>query len=188
MLAELNDRFDYIILPKAEDPGELSFVGKLLEAIGSRSRIIALIESARGIASASDLSAASPKLAALMFGAADYAADLGKSVATYRPDFARAVIVNAAAAGGVAALDSPWFDVSDAEGLASESASAMALGFHAKAAIHPAQIEVINRAFAVSEVDRALAQRYLAASVDGVALVDGKMVDVAMLNWARRIV
>ncbi|KFG90891.1 Citrate lyase [Sphingobium herbicidovorans NBRC 16415] len=187
MLVELGDRLDYLIVPKAEEAAELALIGKMLAPTIDHPSIIALIESGRGVAMASQLAVASPQMAALMFGAADYAADLGKSVARYRPDFARTTIVNAAAAGGIAALDSPWFDTKDASGLAEECAASMALGFHAKAAIHPSQIDEINRAFSVSDADRDLARRYIAASVEGVALVDGKMVDVAMLNWARRI-
>lgn len=187
-LAELPHGPDFVVVPKAEAGAELALIGRILDGCGSCARIVALVETARGVAVAADLAAASPRLAALMFGAADYAGDLGKSVVTYRPDFARAMIVNAAAAGGLAALDSPWFDMADQEGLSCECRAAAELGFHAKAAIHPSQIAAIDQAFAVSEGDRELARRYIEAGVDGVGLVDGMMVDVAMLNWARRIV
>ncbi|WP_150292516.1 aldolase/citrate lyase family protein [Sphingobium estronivorans] len=185
---EISAAPDYIVMPKAEAGAEIALLGRLLDECRSPSRIVALVETARGIAGLKEISEASPRLAALMFGAADYAADLGMRVSALRSDFARAALVNAAAAGGLAALDSPFFDVGDEAGLARECAASAALGFHAKAAIHPSQLAAIGHAFDVNDEDRNLARQYLNASIDGVGMIDGKMVDVAMLNWARRIV
>jgi len=181
-------RADYVILPKAECPQELALLGRVLANGGSPAKVLALVESARGVARAVELADSTPAMAALMFGAADYVGDLGRQVENFRPDFARATIVNAAASGGIAALDSPWFNVVDSEGLARDCRAAIDLGFHAKAAIHPAQVEAIAAVFAPSEEDLATARRYIAANVSGVRLIDGKMVDVAMLTWAKRIV
>lgn len=187
-LAGTSAASDYIVVPKAESGAEIALLSRLLDECNSPSRIVALVETAQGIAGLNEISGASPRLAALMFGAADYAADLGMKVSVLRPDFARAALVNAAAVNGLAALDSPFFDVGDEAGLARECAASTSLGFHAKAAIHPSQLAAIAHAFEVSEEDRNLARQYLDASIDGVGMVDGKMVDVAMLNWARRIV
>ena len=178
---------DFILVPKAEDVSELALVAHVLAESGSSSRLVALVESARGIARAADIAERTPRLAALMFGAADYAADLGQQVGEFRPDHARAALVNAAAAGGLAAIDSPYFAIQDADGLGIECGNSRAAGFHGKAAIHPGQIGTINQAFAPSEAQRALARRILDVASDGVGTLDGKMIDVAMVRWARRV-
>ncbi len=178
---------DYVLMPKAEEPAELALAARVLEEAGSAARLTALVESALGVARAPDLARASPRLAGLIFGAADYAADLGQKVGVFQPDFARATVVNAAATAGIAAIDSPFFAIDDPALLAIECQAARALGFHGKAAIHPSQLDAIGAAFSPTAEERALARSILAAAPDGVGVLDGKMIDVAMVRWARRI-
>lgn len=178
---------DYVLVPKTEVSAELALAAHVVEDAGSGTRLVALIESARGVARATDIAERVPRLAALMFGAADYAADLGQEVGSFRPDHARAVLVNAAAAGGIVAIDSPFFAIDKPETLAADCANARALGFHGKAAIHPAQLETIGNVFSPSPEERARARRILEAAPDGVGVLDGKMIDIAMVRWARRI-
>ena len=73
------------------------------------------------------------------------------------------------------------------DALAEECGMVRAMGFAGKAAIHPAQIAAINAAFEPTCDERMLAQRILAAAPDGVGVLDGKMIDIAMVRWARRI-
>lgn len=178
---------DYVLVPKAEEPAELALAARVLEEAGSAARLTALVESALGVVRAAELARATPRLAGLVFGAADYAADLGQKVGVFRPDFARATVVNAAASAGIAAIDSPFFAIDEPEQLAIECQAARAIGFHGKAAIHPAQLEAIGAAFSPTAGERALARRILAAAPDGVGVLDGKMIDIAMVRWARRI-
>lgn len=186
-LARLESGPDYIIVPKAEEPAELALAARVLLDAGSGAQLAALVESARGVARAAEIAERTPRLAALLFGAADYAADLGQQVDAFRPDFARAAVVNAAAAGGIVAIDSPFFAIDQAAALEAECVGARALGFHGKAAIHPTQLAAINAAFSATEDERALARRILEEAPKGVGVVDGKMVDLAMLRWAQRI-
>jgi len=186
-IARLPTGPDYVLVPKAEEPAELALAARVLQDAGSPARLVALVESARGIARAAELAERTPRLALLMFGAADYAADLGRQVGAFQPDFARAALVNAAAAGGVAAMDSPFFAIDRPDELAAECHKSRALGFDAKAAIHPAQLEAIGAAFSPTAAERELARRILDAAPDGVGVLDGKMIDVAMVRWARRI-
>ena len=123
-----------------------------------------------------------------MFGAADYAADLGQQVGVYRPGYARGVLVNAAASGGIVAIDSPFFAVDRPDELRDEAGHGRAMGFHGMAAIHPAQVDIINDVYQPSEQERAQAARILEAAPEGVGVLDGKMVDIAMVRWARRII
>lgn len=186
-LAQLKSGPDLVLVPKAEEPAELALAARVLEDAGSAARLAALVESARGVARAAEVAAATPRLAALMFGAADYAADMGQQVGAFQPEFARASLVNAAAAGGIAAIDSPFFAIDKPDELAAECRRSRGLGFYGKAAIHPAQLEAINEVFAPSQAERDLARRILEAAPDGVGVLDGKMIDVAMVRWARRI-
>jgi citrate lyase beta subunit len=180
---------DAVMLPKVESAEPLLAADARLAKAGSGAALIALIESARGVGRIEDLVDAAPdRLGALMFGAADYAADLGLQVGGRRADFARDRIVNAAAMRGLAAIDSPFFDIADAAALMADCAAAKAIGFTGKAAIHPSQIGPIGDAFTPSEADRSFAERVLAAGADGAAaLLDGKMIDEAIVRWARRV-
>jgi (S)-citramalyl-CoA lyase len=181
---------DAFMLPKVEAAAPLVEADAQLGSAGSSATLIALVESARGVGRIEDVVDGAPeRLSALMFGAADYAADLGLKVGGRRADFARDRIVNAAAMRGVASIDSPFFDVADSAALAADCEAAREMGFSGKAAIHPSQIGPINAAFTPSEADRAFAGRVLAAGADGAAaLLDGKMIDEAIVRWARRIV
>ncbi|MEZ5916749.1 MAG: aldolase/citrate lyase family protein [Parvularculaceae bacterium] len=176
-----------IMAPKAETTAQIAEVSSALDSGVAEAGVIALVETARGVAQVETIADAGGRLCGLMFGAADYAADLGVEAAALNADYARARIVNAAAAAGVTAIDAPFFDIRDIQGLQQDCRHARGLGFGAKAAIHPSQVQTIVETFAPSatEIDRA--RRILNSLQDGVAVVDGKMIDEAMARWAKRI-
>ena len=121
---------DFLVPPKTETAGHLQILDRLLAAAGRDTRLIGLIESAHGLAA---IAAATPRLAGLMLGAADMAADLG-SATTWAPlAFARGRLIAACALAGVTPIDAPFFDLRDEAGLNQEVAAAVALGFAAKA-------------------------------------------------------
>jgi (S)-citramalyl-CoA lyase len=125
--------------------------------------------------------------AALLFGAADMAADLGAKTAWETLLFVRSRIVQVAASAGVIVVDSPFFDIRDLEGLKGETKAAQDLGFHGKAAIHPKQVSTINEVFAPSAEEVAKARQILAANQQGVGSVDHQMVDEAVARKARLV-
>lgn len=177
---------DYVVVPKVESADELGLIDAWMASRGSPARLVALIESAGGLAGADAIARATPRLAALMLGAADLAADLG-AVAAWEPLLlGRATVVRAAALGGLLAIDAPCFVLRDAETLAAEVGAAVALGFGAKAAIHPAQIASIHAALTPSAAAVAEARRILAESQKGVGVLAGMMIDEAMARRARR--
>lgn len=177
----------YIVLPKTESAGHLQILDRLLTAAGRAARLIALIESARGLAGLDAIASATPRLAGLMLGAADLAADLG-AAPTWPPlAHARARLVQACALAGIMPIDSPFFDLRDGDGLAGEVMAAAAFGFVAKAAIHPGQIQTINAAFTPTDAEIAHARAVLAANQGGIGVVDGRMVDEAVARRARRV-
>lgn len=180
-LLPMTPRPAFLLVPKVEDAAAISSL--VDQAAGLR--IIALIETAKGVLKIGDIAAVAG-LGGLMFGAADYAADLGGPGGDHPHAYARAAIGNAAAAYGMIAIDSPAFAVDDENGLIHDCQTARAMGFHAKAVIHPRQIAPVNAAFDWSDEDRVQAARIL-ASLDGVGVLDGRMIDEAMARWARRV-
>jgi (S)-citramalyl-CoA lyase len=178
---------DFLVLPKTETAGHLQVLDRLLTAAGKDTRLIGLIESARGLAAVETIATATPRLFGLMLGAADMAADLGAAT-TWEPlAFARGRLIAACALTGATPIDAPFFDLRDEAGLKQEAAAAVALGFRAKAAIHPAQIGAINAALTPSAGSVEKARAILAENTKGVGTVDGQMIDEAVARKARRI-
>src|SRR5271168_4806765 len=141
---------DYIILPKCDSAAFVRMVRSLLDQVQKKAEIIALIESASGVEALPDIVKSDVRPAALLFGAADMAADLGSKTAWETLFFVRSRIVQVAALAGVAVVDSPFFDIGDIDGLKRETDAAQDLGFHGKCAIHPKQISTINEVFTPS--------------------------------------
>ena len=176
---------DYIILPKCDSPAFIRMVRTLLDQATKDTEIIALIESAKAVEALPDIVGSEVRPVALMFGAADMEADLGAKTGWEPLLFVRSRIVQVAASAGIVAVDSPFFDIADLEGLKKETTAARDLGFHGKAAIHPRQISVINDVFAPSDDEVAKARQILAVNQQGVGSVDHQMVDEAIARKAR---
>lgn len=194
-----------VVLPKCEGPLDVAALTSLLDAhearaggAAGRTAIVAIVtETARGLQCLPDFRDPLPRLAGLMWGAEDLSADLGGTtnrdpasgdyLGPYR--HARDGCLIAARAVGVSAIDAVYPDFRDGGGLARETAAHRALGFDAKAAIHPAQLAVIDAAFAPTDADRAWAERVIAAFGQdaGVVQLDGVMLDVPHLRRARQI-
>jgi len=177
---------DFLILPKTDTAAHLQILDELLTAVGRKTRLVALIESVNGLAAIESIAQATPRLAAMMFGAADMAADLGAETAWEPLLHARSRLVAAARSGGVVPLDSPFFDVKDDAGLQQDVSAAVALGFAAKAAIHPAQIAAINQALTPGDEQVTRARAILAENAKGVGTIGGQMIDEAVARKARR--
>jgi (S)-citramalyl-CoA lyase len=178
---------DYIILPKCDSPGFVSMVRSLLDHAAKEAEIIALIESAKGVEALPDIVKSDVRPVALLFGAADMQADLGATTDWEPLLFVRSRIVQIASSAGIAAVDSPFFEIDDLEGLKKETKAAEGLGFHGKAAIHPKQISAINEIFLPSAEEIAKARQILAVNQQGVGSVDHQMVDEAIARKARLI-
>jgi citrate lyase beta subunit len=180
---------DAIMLPKATP--------EAVEAIGSAGpRLIAIIETARGLRLAHE-TAEAPRVAALALGAADLGAELRLEP---RPDglellYARSrLVVDSAAAGLRAPFDVVHLDTRDDEGLEREALLARSLGFGGKLCIHPAQVATVNRVFAPTQEQLAWARAAIAAYEEGLREgrgavgMDGEMIDLPVVERARRIV
>ena len=178
---------DFLVLPKADSPGHLHILDRLLTVRKLETRLVGLIESARGLAAVEATAAATPRLFGLMLGAADMAADLGVAAAWPPLVAERSRLVLACALAGVTPIDTPFFDVHDIDGLARETTDVVAFGFPAKAAIHPGQVGPINKALTPTDKAVEHAKAVLAANTKGVGVVDGQMIDEAVARKARRV-
>jgi (S)-citramalyl-CoA lyase len=178
---------DFLLLPKCASSAVIELVGNLLREAGKKAQILALIESAKAVGALDEIVASDARPAALVFGAADMAADLGADTAWEPLLWARSRIVQAAACAGIAALDSPYFDITDAAVLAQETKASASLGFHGKCAIHPTQVAIINAALSPSDQQIAKAQEILVVNRKGVGTVDHRMVDEAVARKAKLV-
>ena len=182
---------DGVVVPKVASPAELDLVRRRMGDVA----LIASIESARGLLAAPAIANA-PGVVALLFGAEDYALDLGlpaqRAGEAAELTHARASVVVAAVAAGRVAIDGIWPDLSDTAGLREDALRARRLGFVGKSLIHPSQIETINETFSPSPAEIAHARRVVAAFDDatknGKAAValDGQLVDPPIVERARR--
>jgi citrate lyase subunit beta/citryl-CoA lyase len=187
-----------IMLPKAQATSQLEALDRALneaeDAAGVEvgSVLVApLIETPRGVLNAPDL-ARGPRVCAVCLGGEDLSLALGarRTPEGHELDFARAMLVTAASAAEVQAIDTVWTDVRDLEGLRLECRRNRDHGFTGKLAIHPGQLDTIHDAFAPGPEEVALARRIVEAfegSAGGVVTVDGKMIDAPVVERARRI-
>ena len=187
-------RLDAVMLPKVASPARIERVAALCAERGCDPAVFALVETAAGVLSAQAIAAA-VATDALVFGAEDLAADAGATRTDEGTEvlYAREHVVLAAAAAGVDAIDTVYPDFSDIEGLHEEAAFALTLGYDGKMAIHPAQVEPINAAFAPDPDELKWANAVLeardAAEREGSAVfeVDGEMIDAPLIAQAERI-
>lgn len=172
-----------VMLPKAEDGAMLD---TLAAALGPDIPIVALVETARGLAQARAL-AAHPAVSRLAFGSVDFCADLGSAHLRDLLLPARFELVLASRLAGIAPpLDGVTVRIDDEAEAEDDARHAAALGFGGKLAIHPRQVTPIRSGFRPSAAEIAWAERVL-ASGDGAARVDGAMVDEPVRIRARAL-
>jgi citrate lyase subunit beta / citryl-CoA lyase len=171
-----------ILLPKAESSASVSGLVECLPEIP----IVAIIESALGLANARQI-AAIPGVARLAFGSLDFCADIGSAHTRDGLLSARSELVLASRLAGIAPpMDGVTTQIDDPEIARSDALHARELGMTGKLCIHPRQISPVLAAFAPGEEEIAGARRVL-ASGDGATAVDGAMVDEPVRVRARAI-
>jgi citrate lyase subunit beta/citryl-CoA lyase len=191
-------RIATLIVPKVESAAELAAVGRLLDDAGDAARSVglqALVETAAGLLRAGEIAAASPRLESLILGYADLGASLGRAPGAGAPErwlYAQETVLVAARAFGVQAIDGPYLEIRDEDGLALRAGHVRGLGFDGKWAVHPSQIAIINAAFTPSLEELAHAHAVLdaLAGAEGRGAVElgGAMIDEASRKHALEIV
>jgi citrate lyase subunit beta/citryl-CoA lyase len=186
-----------VILPKVERATQVQETDKALaarERPGHPLSLILLLETPAGVLRVSELvDCGVRRVAAFAFGAEDYRAGLGVDVLDPAvADFARATIVNAAAAARLPAIDAPYLQVDNLDQLRVAARRARALGFQSKFAIHPSHVSVIHQELDAGN-DRAWAERVMqvyeraVGEGKGAVALDGRMIDEATVKRAREI-
>jgi citrate lyase beta subunit len=193
---------DGIVLPKVTKADELHVISAKLQLVERAQDLeknsivlIVQIEGAMGLINLKEIAGADLRLDALIFGAEDYANDVG-AIRTPEGEevlYARSAVVAHAAAFGLQAIDMLWVDFKDRVGLERLAAQGAHLGYSGMQIIHPDQIEPVQRTFTPSEKDVAAARRVVEAYEQhakegrGAFALDGKMVDMPIVKAARRV-
>jgi citrate lyase subunit beta/citryl-CoA lyase len=144
---------EVVVLPKCDGPDDLSRVREVASEVGATFRVIALIESPRGVLAAHAI-ASEEGVVGLAFGKFDFALSMGALPSSNLNVLVpKSLVAIAAKAYGLVAVDTPYAALNELEGLRAEALEAKALGYDGKFAIHPAQVPVINEVFSPSEED-----------------------------------
>lgn len=207
------DKIHSIVIPKVNHASDIYFLDHLLEGIelakGIQKHIAieACIETAQGLEQVSEIARSSQRLRTLVFGIADYTASVGARLVSlsghgesesdlypgHRWHYPLSKMVQAAKANRLLAIDAPYGNFKDNDGLIQSATMACALGCDGKWAIHPSQIDTLNQVFSPSKEDIERAARVLAAAREadlsgrGAIAVDGRMVDQATIRLARQL-
>lgn len=186
-LAEAPARPAHIYVPMVESPAELKIIRSVLadDSVG----LIPLIETVEGLDNAAAI-AADPSVVMVMFGGGDFSAQLGVALEWEPLLLARQRLVMACAAANKPAMDVPFIKLDDAEGLIEETRRAKAIGFSAKAAIHPAQLDGIHSVFRPTLAQVAEAEEAIAAfaAAGGAAIrFNGRMLEAPIVRRYQQI-
>lgn len=194
---------DVIRLPKTETAQDIIDVEAVIERVErengievGRTKMMAAIESAEGVLNARDIAKASDRLIGIALGAEDYVTNMKTR---RHPDgqelfFARSMILHAARAAGIAAIDTVYSDVNNTEGFQNEVRAIKQLGFDGKSVINPRQIPLVNEIYAPTEKEIQNAKEVIWAIREaeskgsGVISLKGKMVDKPIVERAERVI
>ena len=191
-----------ILIPKVESADQVKQVEEKVNELKHEHKIkndiyfMPIIESALGTLKAFEIASASKYNCALAIGLEDYTADLGVQRTNEGTEslFARQMLVNAAKAAGIQAIDTVFSDVTDMEGLRNSVIEAKQLGFEGKGCIHPRQVQVVHEAFAPTEFEIEKAKKIVLAFEEaekkglGVVSLGSKMIDAPVVKRAQNTI
>jgi len=206
------ERLEVVILPKVQSAAEVTALDLLLRQLELNSGlpaghigIEAQIETARGLINVEEICAASPRLEAVVFGPADFAASIempvltgGIQIAEYPGDHFHYVfskILMAGRANGIQVVDGPFLKIREPEPFRDYCKRAHALGYDGKWALHPDQVTILNEVFSPTQeqFDRAwdILDAYEMATEHegkGAVMFDEEMIDEASRKMALKFV
>lgn len=193
---------DGIVIPKVEYAEQIQWVSAQMAGYedlygwpGGEMPILVVVESARGILNLAQIAAADQRLQGLIFGAEDFAGDIGatRTGEGWEVFYARSALVTHAAAFGLQAIDMVHIDFHDTIGLRREAQEGARMAFSGKQIIHPNQIAPVQEAFTPSAEAIAYALRVRQAFEEnqaqgkGAFALDGKMIDAPILKAAEKV-
>ena len=180
-----------LMMPKVKTPDEVVILDQLLTEAGHTTRLHVIIETNDGLEAAFDIAQCSKRIDAIFFGGVDMAAELRCQNAWEPLLFARSRVVHAAASAECDAIDVPYLDLNDPEGMRIAAIQARDLGFAGKGCVHPKQIGALNEVFTPPADQIARARRVIKefeAADTGLLVVDGKLIEKPVLRDMKRIV
>jgi citrate lyase subunit beta/citryl-CoA lyase len=190
-------KLDAVLLPKVESAAQVLDHIAVFEQAGALPDVAiwCMIETPKGVLAAAEIATAHPRVAALVMGTSDLTADLRARTTSDRLPLMMSLqlVLLAARAHGLVALDGVYLDLADEVGFAAVCAQGRAFGFDGKTLIHPKQIAPANAAFAPSADEIAQAQKIIAAHEaalaegKGIVVVDGRLVENLHVAAAQRI-
>jgi citrate lyase subunit beta/citryl-CoA lyase len=197
LVAAAQMRIDAVLLPKVESAERVRETVARLDHAGAPPELAVwcMIETPRGVLAAAEI-AASPRVAALVMGTSDLTKELQARDMPDRTPLITSLqlVLLAARAHGLAALDGVHLDLADDDGFAAACAQGRAFGFDGKTLIHPKQIAPANAAFAPSADEITQARKIIAAHAhalaagEGIVVVEGRLIENLHVEAARRLV
>jgi citrate lyase beta subunit len=200
--AALAGRPDGIVIPKVVDAWQVRWTSEQIAEyeremgwISGGIRVILQAETAQGIVNLPAICSADPRIEAVIFGAEDFANDIGatRSHDGWEVFYARSAVVTHCAAFGLQAIDMVYVNFHDNEGLLREAQQGARMGFDGKQIIHPSQVDPVQEAFTPSNEAIAYALRVMEANAQhqqrgfGAFALDGKMIDAPVVKAAARV-
>lgn len=194
---------DSIRIPKTESAGDVHLVEEAVDAAekefdrpNGSVLIMAALESARGIMRAMDICEASDRLFGIALSGGDYTKDLQTHITGTGLELmgARQNMVIAARAAGVQCFDTVYTDLDNMDGFRQDVETIHLMGFDGKSVINPRQIRIVHDIFTPSKKDIIFAEKVVKEIDDkkakgiGVFTVDGKMIDIAFYDGAKRTI
>lgn len=192
-----------IRLPKTETAQDIIDVAAVITQVEEENdlpvgttKMMAAIESAEGVLNARDIAKASDRLIGIALGAEDYVTNMKTRRYSDGQEllFARSMILHAARAAGIAAIDTVFSDINDTDGFIAETTRIKQLGFDGKSVINPRQIPLVNGIYAPSKAEIQQAKEVIWAIREaeskgsGVISLNGKMVDKPIVERAERVI
>lgn len=192
---------DAIRIPKTETAEDVKRVEDAVIAAEKefgveegRTLIMAALESARGVLNTLEICKASPRLFGIALSGGDYTKDLQTTISGTGVELmgARQHMIIAARAAGVQCFDTVWTNLDDMEGFRQEVETIRAMGFDGKSIVNPRQIPIVHEIYTPKQKDIIFAEKVVReidekkAQGIGVFTVDGKMIDIAFYDGAKR--
>jgi citrate lyase subunit beta/citryl-CoA lyase len=203
VVAVVQRGIDGIVLPKVESADEIRAADWVIANL-ERDRdlpigvcdVIPIIETGKGMANISTITAAGTRVRRIAFGAGDFTLDMNmvwsRSETELLP-YRSACVLASRAANIEAPIDTVWVDLNDTEGFIDATRHIKALGFQGKMCIHPNQVPVANEILSPSAADvewsRKVVQAFEVAEKAGSASIalEGKFIDYPIVDRARRV-
>lgn len=192
----------FLRLPKSESAADIRELDRLITEEEQKYglplgeiKIISTIEGALGVLNSYEIATASPRMMAIGLGAEDFCADMKtlRSESGVEIAWARSMLVTAAHAAGIMALDCVYSDFKNEEGFSKDTKFGKQLGYTGRSVIHPSQIAIVHEVYTPGEKELEQAKKVIDAyqkameSGSGVVALDGKMIDMPIVLRAQYI-